>query len=47
MPEIIASSNENEFVYRILRYTSDLVRDEWVNIGVMLFDPLTGPCDCG
>jgi Protein of unknown function (DUF3037) len=25
-----------------LRYTSDLVRDEWVNIGVLLFDPLTG-----
>jgi len=25
-----------------LRYTSDLVRDEWVNIGVIVFDPLTG-----
>lgn len=33
---------ENTFVYHILRYTSSLVRDEWVNIGVMLFDPHTG-----
>lgn len=28
--------------YRILRYTPNLVRDEWVNIGVLLFDPQTG-----
>ena len=28
--------------YRILRYTPNLVRDEWVNIGVLLFDPGTG-----
>jgi hypothetical protein len=28
--------------YRILRYTPNLVRDEWVNIGVLLFDPATG-----
>jgi hypothetical protein len=28
--------------YRILRYTPNLVRDEWVNIGVLLFDPDTG-----
>jgi hypothetical protein len=25
-----------------LRYTPNLVRDEWVNIGVLLFDPQTG-----
>lgn len=25
--------------YRILRYTPNLVRDEWVNIGVLLFHP--------
>jgi hypothetical protein len=25
-----------------LRYTSNLILDEWVNIGVILFDPLTG-----
>src|SRR5437016_5565880 len=28
--------------YRVLRYSPNLVRDEWVNIGVLLFDPLTG-----
>lgn len=28
--------------YRILRYAPNLVRDEWVNIGVLLFDPDTG-----
>jgi len=28
--------------YRVLRYTPNLVRDEWVNIGVLLFDPQTG-----
>lgn len=42
MSESISSLNENKFVYHILRYTSDLIRDEWVNIGVLLFDPLTG-----
>src|SRR5215472_14469835 len=36
------SANESKFVYHILRYTSDLIRDEWVNIGVLLFDPVTG-----
>ena len=30
------------FVCHILRYTSDLVRDEWLNIGILLFDPATG-----
>jgi hypothetical protein len=29
-------------VYRVLRYTPNLVRDEWVNIGVLLYDPQTG-----
>ena len=28
--------------YRILRYNPNLVRDEWVNIGVLLFDPGSG-----
>ncbi|OLC89920.1 MAG: hypothetical protein DMG35_05235 [Acidobacteria bacterium] len=42
MPDSITSANEHGFVYHILRYTSDLIRDEWVNIGVMLYDPLTG-----
>ncbi len=33
---------ERACAYRILRYTPNLVRDEWVNIGVLLFDPSTG-----
>jgi hypothetical protein len=28
--------------YHILRYVPNLVRDEWVNIGVLVFNPLTG-----
>ena len=27
------------FTYRILRYTPNLVRDEWVNIGIVIHDP--------
>ena len=43
MPE----TNEREattqpFVYRVIRYTPNLVRDEWVNIGVLLVDPHSG-----
>lgn len=33
------SSAENACAYRILRYTPNLVRDEWINIGVLLYDP--------
>jgi hypothetical protein len=33
---------ETSCAYRILRYTPSLVRDEWVNIGVLLFDSHTG-----
>jgi hypothetical protein len=36
------SPSERAFAYRVLRYTPNLVRDEWVNIGVLLFDPSTG-----
>ena len=28
--------------YRVLRYTPNLVRDEWVNIGLLIHDPATG-----
>jgi hypothetical protein len=28
--------------YRVLRYTPNLVRDEWLNIGVLVFDPQSG-----
>jgi len=37
-----SDSPENAFVYRVLRYTPNLVRDEWLNIGVLLFNPQTG-----
>ncbi|MGC2530417.1 MAG: DUF3037 domain-containing protein, partial [Candidatus Acidiferrum sp.] len=37
-----SAANERNCAYRILRYTPNLVRDEWVNIGVLLFDPLSG-----
>jgi hypothetical protein len=37
-----AGRAERACAYRILRYTPNLVRDEWVNIGVLLFDPQTG-----
>jgi len=33
---------EKTLAYRVLRYTPNLVRDEWVNIGVLVFDPATG-----
>src|SRR5215467_6399883 len=33
---------ERALAYRILRYTPNLVRNEWVNIGVLLFAPETG-----
>src|SRR5882762_8408817 len=37
-----AANGERACAYRILRYTPNLVRDEWVNIGVLLFDSATG-----
>src|SRR5271157_1876158 len=37
-----AQANERVCAYRVLRYTPNLVRDEWVNIGVLVFDPQTG-----
>src|SRR6266852_3135288 len=42
MTNLISSVDDSKFVYHVLRYTSDLIRDEWVNIGVILIDPLTG-----
>lgn len=35
------AAGEKTFVYRVLRYTPNLVRDEWINIGVLLYDPGT------
>ncbi len=37
-----ARANERACAYRVLRYTPNLVRDEWVNIGVLVFDPASG-----
>jgi Protein of unknown function (DUF3037) len=37
-----AAEGEKACAYRVLRYTPNLVRDEWVNIGVLLFDPASG-----
>ena len=39
-PETAAS--EHGLAYHVLRYTPNLVRDEWVNIGVLVFHPATG-----
>jgi hypothetical protein len=33
---------ERNYAYQVLRYSPNLVRDEWVNIGVLLFDPISG-----
>ena len=35
-------TNQQAYVYRVLRYTPNLVRDEWVNIGVLVFDEKSG-----
>jgi hypothetical protein len=37
-----ASPEERAFAYRVLRYTPNLVRDEWVNIGILIYAPETG-----
>ena len=37
-----AGGVEGTLAYRVLRYTPNLIRDEWVNIGVLVFNPQTG-----
>jgi hypothetical protein len=37
-----AMPGERVCAYRILRNTPNLVRDEWVNIGVLVYDPAKG-----
>jgi Protein of unknown function (DUF3037) len=34
--ELAKDQRLNTFRYRVLRYTSNLVRDEWINVGVLL-----------
>lgn len=46
MAEIIEMArpqpSERGLAYHLLRYVPNLVRDEWVNIGVLVFNPQTG-----
>jgi hypothetical protein len=39
---ISGNGPDRMFVHRIVRYAPSPLRDEWVNIGVLLFDPQTG-----
>jgi Protein of unknown function (DUF3037) len=41
-PNGAVASEERTLIYRILRYVPSLLRDEWVNIGVLLYDPNSG-----
>src|ERR1700736_6771964 len=41
-PDAGTLPGERACAYRIFRYSPNLVRDEWVNIGGLLFDPKTG-----
>ena len=41
-PEAGRPAEARACAYRILRYTPNLIRDEWVNIGVLVFDPASG-----
>jgi hypothetical protein len=41
-PKNAPGAGERTLVHRILRYVPNLLRDEWVNIGVLLYDPTTG-----
>jgi len=38
----VPAGTNRTLAYRVLRYTPNLVRDEWVNIGVLVFDPANG-----
>jgi hypothetical protein len=43
MPEAkLPDPNRIPCAYRVVRYIPNLLRDEWVNIGVVLFDPASG-----
>ncbi len=35
----MTEANLNPFAYHVIRYTPNLIRDEWVNIGVVLQEP--------
>jgi Protein of unknown function (DUF3037) len=42
MPEAQTAQALRPCAYHVVRYTPNLVRDEWVNIGILLFDPASG-----
>ena len=42
MPETETAQTLRACAYHVVRYTPNLVRDEWVNIGILLFDPAGG-----
>lgn len=42
MPEGQDRAALRQYAYHVVRYTPNLVRDEWVNIGILLFDPAGG-----
>src|SRR2546428_14018273 len=42
MPEAQTTQELRPCAYHVVRYTPNLVRDEWVNIGILLFDPASG-----
>src|SRR5437879_8305371 len=42
MPEMQTAQALRPCAYHVVRYTPNLVRYEWVNIGILLFDPSSG-----
>ena len=42
MPEDQNAQALRPFAYHIVRYMPNLLRDEWVNVGILLFDPASG-----
>jgi hypothetical protein len=42
MPESDTAQTLRPCAYHVVRYTPNLVRDEWVNIGILLFEPASG-----
>ena len=41
-PRDAGAPEQRTFIHRILRYVPSPLRDEWVNIGVLVYDPITG-----
>jgi hypothetical protein len=38
----MVETHSNTFAYHVIRYVPNLIRDEWVNIGVVIHDPTVG-----